>query len=74
MGRPGLSQKTEEAMKDFMRTEDGQSFFSQFAKKGDVVGGYQFPTDSEFRDKYWAPIMNLLKRHYVIERHFTKRY
>jgi hypothetical protein len=41
----GLSSTTEAAMKDLMNTKEGRSFFAQFAKVGDVVGGVEFTKD-----------------------------
>jgi RHS repeat-associated protein len=46
----GLSTVTEKAMRDIISTEEGRSFFAQFAKAGDVVGGYEFTKDGALSD------------------------
>jgi len=46
-----LSPKTELAMKDLMKTSEMREYFGQFAKKGDVVGGYTFTENGKLSDK-----------------------
>lgn len=50
ISKPGLSPKTEEAMTDYMKTKEGRAFVSQFAKEGDVVGGYKFTENGALSD------------------------
>jgi len=45
VAQPGLSAKTEAAMRDFVKTTEGRAFLAQFAKSGDIVGGYKFTKD-----------------------------
>jgi RHS repeat-associated protein len=40
--RGQVSSTTNLALKDIVRTKEGREFFAQFAKAGDVVGGYTF--------------------------------
>ena len=52
-GRPDgtrgeVSAKTNAALKDLLRTKEGRSFFGQFAKAGDVVGGHKFNQDGKY--------------------------
>jgi len=46
----GLSSKTELAMRDLMQTTEARTFFAQFAKAGDVVGGVKFTKDGALND------------------------
>ncbi|MDR0865026.1 MAG: RHS repeat-associated core domain-containing protein [Candidatus Symbiothrix sp.] len=46
-----VSVTTQSVLKDYMKTTDGKNFFGQFAKKGDVIGGYTFTEDEKFSDK-----------------------
>jgi RHS repeat-associated protein len=46
----GLSPKTESAMKDLMKTSEVKAYFAQYAKKGDVLGGYTFTEDGKLSD------------------------
>ncbi|GHT00793.1 hypothetical protein FACS189421_13220 [Bacteroidia bacterium] len=41
----GVSTTTNSALKDVLSTKEGVTFFAQFAKAGDVVGGYKFTKD-----------------------------
>jgi hypothetical protein len=43
----GVSSTTNAALKDLVSTKEGKSFFAQFAKSGDVVGGYTFMEDGK---------------------------
>jgi hypothetical protein len=40
-----LSAKTEAAMKDYIKTDEGKAYLAQFAKAGQIVGGYKFTED-----------------------------
>jgi len=46
-----VSTTTQSALVDFMKTKEGQGFFGQFAKAGDIVGGYKFEKDGIYKDK-----------------------
>jgi RHS repeat-associated protein len=45
-----VSQKTESTLKDLMKTSEVKAYFAQYAKKGDVVGGYTFTEDGKLSD------------------------
>jgi RHS repeat-associated protein len=52
-GRPDgtrgqVSSTTNAALKDIMTTKEGRAFFAQFAKAGDVVGGYTFKENGKY--------------------------
>jgi RHS repeat-associated protein len=49
--KKGVSATTQTALKDFVKTTEGRSFFGQFAKKGDIVGGYTFTENGGLSDK-----------------------
>ena len=49
--KEGVSATTHAALKDYVATDDGKAFFGQFAKSGDIVGGYKFDEDGVFSDK-----------------------
>ena len=56
VARRELSSVTESAIKDLMKTTEGRAFFSQYAKKDDVLGDYTFPEDgslSNVKFKLW---------------------
>ncbi|CAF3303902.1 unnamed protein product [Rotaria socialis] len=40
-----VSQKTESVLRDIIKTHSGLNFLSQFAKKGQTIGGYTFKAD-----------------------------
>jgi hypothetical protein len=46
-----VSPKTESALKDLVNTDVGRAYFAQYAKKGDVVGGYTFQEDGNLSNK-----------------------
>jgi RHS repeat-associated protein len=52
-GRPDgtrgqVSSATNAALKDIVGTKEGRAFFAQFAKAGDVVGGYTFEENGKY--------------------------
>jgi RHS repeat-associated protein len=49
--RRGISATTQSALTDLMKTKEGRNFFGQFAKEGDVVGGYTFTKNGKLSDK-----------------------
>jgi RHS repeat-associated protein len=46
--RGQVSSKTNAALRDVVNTKEGKAFFAQFAKTGDVVGGYIFTEDGKY--------------------------
>jgi hypothetical protein len=43
-----VSSITNSALKDIVSTKEGRAFFAQFAKAGDVVGGYTFKENGKY--------------------------
>jgi RHS repeat-associated protein len=51
LAKKGVSATTKAALKDLMKTTEGQNFFGQFAKAGDIVGDHEFTKDGALSDK-----------------------
>jgi RHS repeat-associated protein len=46
--RGQVSSRTNAALKDIVSTKEGKEFFAQFAKAGDIVGGYTFKESGKY--------------------------
>ncbi len=46
----GVSEKTNAALQDYVKTDEGRAYLAQFAKAGQVIGDYKFTEDGVLSD------------------------
>ena len=46
----GVSSKTQNVLTNVVQTEEGRNYIGQFAKAGQVIGGYKFESDGKYSD------------------------